>query len=221
EVRIHRVQQPEIRDVGSGEVSQALVLLPPCTGELAAPGRHDLDQSAQQAHQIFVAAYLEQGRDESWIQAKRACIGSLQVGDAQYGAAFPILVLRQQPQVLARNLQGLVARTSVFVAEGRHFHHVAAAAIRTGGNVQSALPVIRHRQVNIQALVSRLELLSQRLRGRRRIRLGNLEHQSIGKNARRARNRKLTFTQQLLIQRELAETPGAELQRLQTEIQRV
>ena len=139
----------------------------------------------------------------------------------KHRTAFAVLVFRQQPQVLARYLNRFVAGAGIFVAEGRHLHNVTAAAIGSRGDIQSALPIVRNREVDVEALHSRLEQLRQCLRWRRRIRVRNVEQQAIRKDAGGARNHQLAFGKHLLVEDQLAEAPGAELKRLQAEIQRV
>ena len=99
------------------EVRQALVLLPPAARKLRALGGENLQHPVDQAAQVVAGAHFEQGRNETRIQAEAAGFGLLHVGDAQRGAAFAGLVGGQQAQILARDLDRLLARPGVLVDE--------------------------------------------------------------------------------------------------------
>src|SRR5579864_758753 len=143
EVRVDGIEQPEIRNVGRSEVRQTLILLPPRSRKLGAPGRENLDQPAQHSGQVFTGADLEQRRNEAWIQKKRVRLRTLHIGDPQNRAPFAILIFRQQPQILPRNLDRLLAHAGVLVAKSRHLREITAAAVSLrNGDIEPALPVV-------------------------------------------------------------------------------
>ena len=61
-----RVEQPEVGDIGGGEVGEALIFLAAGAGELRATGSEDFDDAAKQSHDVFVGADVEEGRNEAW-----------------------------------------------------------------------------------------------------------------------------------------------------------
>src|SRR5271170_7447898 len=93
EVGIDRVEQPEVGNVRSRKIRQALILLPTAAGKLSATGGKNLDQSAQNPDEIFTGAGFDQRRNIARIQMEGAGLGPLHVGDAQHRAAFATLRL--------------------------------------------------------------------------------------------------------------------------------
>ena len=222
EVGVDGIEQPEIRNIGRSEVRQALILLPAGTGKLCATGGENLDQSAQHSGQVLTSADLKQRRNKPRVQKKCVRLGTLHIGDTQNRTAFAILVFSQQPQILPRNLDRLLAYTSILVAESCNFSEITAAAVLLrNSDIEPALPVLGDGQVNIQALRAGFKEIRQRLGGWRRVRVRDIEQQPIRENTRSPRDYKLPFSEHLLINDEFTESPGAELQRLQAEIKRV
>ena len=68
ECRIDGIEQPEIGDIGGGEIGQRLVLLAPQTGDGARAGREDLHQAAGDGHQVIVGEEIEQRLDDTLSQ---------------------------------------------------------------------------------------------------------------------------------------------------------
>src|SRR5260370_26372328 len=68
EVRVDRVEQPEVGDIGGAEIGQAEVFLPPRPGELAAARRQNLDQPPENRDQKIARRQIDQGRHELGIE---------------------------------------------------------------------------------------------------------------------------------------------------------
>ena len=100
DIGIDRVEQPEVGDVGGGEIGQALVFLPAAAGELRALGGEDLKDAVDQAAHIVVGADLEQGGNKAGFEPEGAGLRLLHVGDAQGGTAFAGLVAASRRRFL-------------------------------------------------------------------------------------------------------------------------
>ena len=208
-------RQPEVGDVRRGKVGQALVLLPPAARQLRAFCGENLKNSVHQAAQIIVGPYLEKRRNKAGIQAEGASLRSFHIGNAQSGRSLAGFIGRQQAKVLACNLDRPLPGPGVVVPHIGNLGQIAGTGHATQtGDVESFQLVIGNSQINVQVANSRIEKLRQRLRRRRLIRAGNLEEQSVGEDTRGARNGQLALRQQFLIEHNLAEPPGAKLQRL-------
>src|ERR1700739_3739966 len=92
-VRVHRVEEPEVRNVRGREIGQALVLLAPPAGKLGALRRQDLENSIHDAAQIVAGVNLEERGNEAGVKPERAGLALFDVGYAQYRAALAAFIL--------------------------------------------------------------------------------------------------------------------------------
>src|SRR5258705_11002584 len=70
QMRVHRVQQPEVRDIADAEVGQTLVALATHARQRRALRRHQFDESPVDGHQVFARADVQQRRNEPWVERR-------------------------------------------------------------------------------------------------------------------------------------------------------
>ena len=73
QIGIHRIEQPEVGDVGSGEFREALVFLPPHAGEHGAFRRENLEQPAGEREQILAGGEVQQGGYKRRVKLVGVC----------------------------------------------------------------------------------------------------------------------------------------------------
>ena len=154
------------------------------------------------------------------IELKRPRGRAPDAGDLHRRRSFPALALHQNAQVLARHLHRLFSKPGILVAEHLDFGAIAGVGVLPPGNVQPALPVLRDGQIHGDFVLPGIEKLLQRARRRRGVGSGNIEQQSVGKNAGGCRYGKKPGIQQLLIDEQATKSPGAKGQRVQLKLQR-
>src|SRR5262249_47370057 len=104
------------------------------------------------------------------------------------------LTFHQKTQILARDLDRLLADTVIFVAELGDLSRVPAIAIMLSGrNVETALAVIRNSQIDIKRAGPRLEELRNCFRWRWRIGTRDFKQQAVGENSRSSCHCYLSF----------------------------
>ena len=99
-VRVDRIEQPEICYIRCRKVCEILVLLTAASGYLRALRSQYLEDSVHQPQQIIACANIEERRHKVGIELKRPALGPLDISNAQRGAPFASLVPRQQTQIL-------------------------------------------------------------------------------------------------------------------------
>ena len=129
----------------------------PSGRKLRAPCGKQFHHAAQQPHQILARPDLNERWNEPGIQLERACRSPFDIRDPQHRRTFTVFRVRQQPHILARNLDRLLARASILVAKGGHFREVARAALFPGGYIQTPLAVVGNGQIYVQILGAWLE----------------------------------------------------------------
>src|SRR5262245_14050869 len=156
------------------------------------------------------------------IHAERPSLVPLHAADAQPGIPVERFALRQQPQILARDLDRLFRKPGVLVAEQFDLRPVPRRVLPLGAShVQTALAILRHRQKQVEHFLIRVEAIRQLPVRRGRIRIGDLEQQTVRKNTRAARDLENAAVQVLLADLQGAETPGPERQVFQMELQKI
>src|SRR5271168_2075841 len=117
EVSIHRVEQPEARNIRRREIRKSGTALPPPSGQNAALRSKDLDEPPRDSHEVVVRGDIQQRRNVLWVQPKGARAGPLNARDLQRIAPFAGLSLNEEPQILPRNLHGFFRQTGIFVLQ--------------------------------------------------------------------------------------------------------
>ena len=134
QMRIDRVQQPEVGDIGGIKISKRLVFLPALAAEFGAACDQNLDQAPQNADQIFAAVQINHGSDKRRSQLESASRRFLHARDSQSAAPLAVLIAHQQTQVLARQLNGPLHCPGIFVAQDFHFHAVTRGRVTSLGH---------------------------------------------------------------------------------------
>ncbi len=154
------------------------------------------------------------------VQLEQAGGGFANPRNAQGRAAFAVFRLHDQPQVLARQQDGLFRLSGILVADHLHFGPVARLGVAPrAGHVEAPLPITRNSQVDVYTPGFGVEMIGQRLGGRRPIGIRDLEQQPVRKNARGFRDGQTARRQRRLVDTQMPEAPGAERERLQVELQ--
>src|SRR6185436_4509682 len=157
EGRIDGVEQPETGDVGRREIGEALIFLAAQAGDGSGAGGQNLHQLTGDACEVIAGMEIEQGRNESRFGLKGAGLGAPYSRHAQVGEAVEGFAFGEQTQVLVGDLYRLFGEAGVFVAEQFDFRAVARATLTAGSSdVETALAVLRNRQVNVEGGLIRL-----------------------------------------------------------------
>src|ERR1700751_917516 len=153
------------------------------------------------------------------IKSKYTTFAALDVGHTQRGSSLAIFALDQETEVLARDLNGLLARPRVFVAKPRNLRQKPdIASTCVGRYIHASRPDIRHCEIKRETVDPGIKTIRDGARGRHIVGVRNVEQQAIRENAGGARYDQMTGGQFFLVDREFAETPRAESQRLQPEV---
>ena len=194
--------------------------MPPHAGQRTAFGREDLDQAAGYGQDEIVGREVEQRRGKFGVELVAVAGNAQHAGHRQGDAAALGLAFYQQAEILARELHGLFGRTGILVAERRDFRQVAGVhAALAHGEVDAAHAEIGDCQGHVEGGLPGLEIGRQGLHRRRGIGAGDVERESIGKQALGLMDGEGAGGQGFLVDAQAAESPGAELQGLHAELQ--
>ena len=222
EGRVDRIEQPEIGDIGGGEIRQTLILLPPHAGDGAGARGENLHQAARNRNQVVAGGEIQQGRHEAWVQLEGAGFAAQHAGHTQCRVAVAILAFHQQPQILARHLDGLFAHAGVLVAEHLDFRAIPGSAVARGrSHVQAPIAILRNGQVHVERGLIRIEALSQLFGGRSAVGTGYVEDQPVRQEPGRAGDAERSARESFAADLQRGEAPGAERQAFQVELQEV
>ena len=222
ERRVDGVEQPETGDIRGREIGQALILLPPQAGYGAGTCVEDFHQTPRDRDQVIAGVEIEQRRHEGRVQLEGAGLGAPHARRAQRGIAVARFAFAKQAKVLVRHLHRFFREAGGFVAEELNLRAVARAALtRRPFHVEAALTVLGNGQIEIERGLVRLETIGQQLWRRRGVGAGYVKHQAVGKNPGGARNTERAAGQLLLADLHLGETPRAEREVIQVELEQV
>ncbi len=192
----------------------------PSASKNAAFRSQNLNKPAGDANQEVAGGDVQERRDELRILLQASCGRALDARRTQISAPFAGVAFDEESHILSGELNWFRGTTGVFVAQIDDLRDVARVGVALcNGYVKSALAVVGNGQKDVRAGLLGFKIGSQRLRSWYLVRIGNIEGQTIRKNAHTSRQRKVAARERFLIDAQLLETPRAEIQRFQPELQ--
>ncbi len=220
-VRIHGVEQPEVRDICRPKIRQAKILLPPHPRQNAALGRKNLHQPPRDCAQIIAGCEVEQRRHELRIKLQNPGIAPAHPGDTHRRTFLARITPGQEPEVFTRHLNGLFRQSGVLIPNRDHIGKVPRIRLLLGNrNIQAAVSVIGYAQEHIHRILIRTERLCQRDRRRQGFRTGKIEQEPVGEYSRRFRQAELAGCKRFLFDPQVQKAPGIRGQGFQPALKR-